>query len=254
MFIPCPNCGFLVALAAKRTGRSQHCPRCNTLLEEDTATSATPPAEATADTPQQPPTATTSGKPAEPAQSSPPLPPTPAPPVPAASSGPSFTRVRVDPHASAPQWPLLLTIAGLAALLALQLLLAQRAELAGKAQWRPLMTALCTVLRCDLPPWHQPAAYVMLDRSVRPIADRPGVLQVNASFRNDARWAQAWPTLVLSLSDADGRQVGQRAFAPGDYHGTHAADDRLESGQSATVAFEVVEPAPNIVAFTFDFR
>ena len=94
----------------------------------------------------------------------------------------------------------------------------------------------------------------MLQRSVRPKPGESGVLAVEASFRNDARWAQSWPQLVLSLSDVDGRPVGQRAFQPQEYRRAHRVGDELLPGQSATVTFEVIEPAPRIVAFTFDFR
>ena len=57
----------------------------------------------------------------------------------------------------------------------------------------------------------------MLQRNVQPKPGAPGVLHVNASFRNDARWPQPWPTVLLTLSDIDGRQVGLRAFKPGEY-------------------------------------
>ena len=93
----------------------------------------------------------------------------------------------------------------------------------------------------------------MLDRNVQPKAGMAGVLTVSASFRNDARWPQPWPTLVLTLSDVDGRQVGQRAFAPAEYR-EHDAADLLVPGQSAAVRLDVIEPAPKIVAFTFDFH
>ncbi|MBB1086934.1 DUF3426 domain-containing protein [Lysobacter sp. SG-8] len=167
--------------------------------------------------------------------------------------GPSFTRVRIDPLATSPRWPAWLALGTLALLLALQLLLAQRAELAARAGWRPLLLATCTVFRCTLPPWHEPEAFTMLDRSVRPVPGQPGLLRINASFRNDARWPQAWPTLVLSLSDADGRQAGQRAFKPDEYR-PGEAQGTLAPEQSTTVAFEVVEPAAHIVAYTFEFR
>ena len=37
-------------------------------------------------------------------------------------------------------------------------------------------------------------------------ADRahPGALRVQAGFRNEAPWPQAWPELVLTLSDVEG--------------------------------------------------
>jgi hypothetical protein len=145
-------------------------------------------------------------------------------------------------------------VAGLVLLLVLQVLFADRARLAADARWRPVVAGACAVLRCDVPAWREPAAFTLLQRDVRPAPARPGVLHVAASFRNDARWAQAWPTLLLTLSDADGRAVGFRAFTPAEYLGKAPAQSTLASGASATVALDVIEPGSGVVAFTFDFR
>lgn len=145
----------------------------------------------------------------------------------------------------------------LAALLALQLVLAQRESVAANARWRPLIAGLCDVMQCDVPPWREPAAFTMLQRSVQPRPDRPGVLRVSASFRNDARWAQRWPTVLLTLSDMDGRRVGQRAFRPDEYLRGGAAGEaerEIAPGQSAAFQLDVVEPPERVVAFTFDFQ
>lgn len=143
-------------------------------------------------------------------------------------------------------------IALLALLLALQVLLADRARLAADPRWRPWVEALCGALRCDLPAWHEPDAFTMLDRKVRP-APQPGALRVDATFRNDARWPQAWPALQLALSDADGRVLGSRVFPPAEYLGA-VPTTRLSPGQSAQATFLVQEPAPGTVAFSFEFR
>lgn len=144
--------------------------------------------------------------------------------------------------------------AALALLLAVQVLLADRAHLGADARWRPLVQGACAVLRCDVPAWREPAAFTLLQRDVRPNPARRGVLHVAASFRNDAQWPQAWPTLLLTLSDADGRAVGFRAFKPEEYLGKAPPRPTIASGASADVALDVVEPGPGIVAFTFDFR
>jgi hypothetical protein len=143
-------------------------------------------------------------------------------------------------------------VAGLALLLVLQVLVADRERLAADARWRPLVAATCTVLRCEVPAWREPAALTLVRRDVRPA--RAGVLHVAASFRNDARWPQAWPTLLLTLSDVDGRAVGFRAFTPSEYLGAAPASPALGSGATADVAMDIVEPADGVVAFTFDFR
>jgi len=303
MFVPCPHCGFLVALIVRPDGAPQRCPRCDGLVQDEaspaagdenvsTADAAVPddtatpddytveaagveaaPVEATsivadetgdgiADVPHD-----IDGTEAEPAPS-----PSYEDAVAAASvpgtraratkraarprrkGAPSFARHTVHAAPSRTHWGWYAGIAALTLLFALQLLLAQRHELAADPRWRPLVAGACTVLRCEVPAWREPAAFTMLQRSVRPAPNASGVLAVDASFRNDARWPQPWPTLVLSLSDVDGRPVGVRAFAPSEYRAAHRPDDRLLPGQSANVTFQVIEPAPRIVAFTFDFR
>lgn len=149
------------------------------------------------------------------------------------------------------QWGM---VAGLTAVLLVQIAVADRARLAADAGTRPWIAGLCSVLRCSVPAWREPAAFSMLSRDVRPVPGQAGALQVQASIRNDARWAQAWPSLRLSLSDADGRVIGTNVFAPADYL-ERAMDPAatLEPGQSAQISFRVREPAASTVAFTFEF-
>src|SRR5690606_1176966 len=180
------------------------------------------------------------------------------PAIPAAPGkpAPSFAAPR-SPRPSAPsrlRRAMPMAIAALGLLLVLQVLLANRARLAMDAGWRPIVAALCRVSGCSLPPWREPAALTLLSRDVRPDPGRPGVLRATATFRNDARWPQAWPTLVLTLSDADGRIAGVRAFAPEEYLGGPPAEETLASGQSAMIRLDVVEPAADVVAFSFDLR
>ena len=171
------------------------------------------------------------------------------------TDAPSFTRPRARANAAARiGWRSLVAAGGLSLLLMLQLLLAQRDTLAASPRWRPMIAAMCATLRCSLPAWHEPAAFTMLSRDVRPHPGAPGTLLINASFRNDADWPQPWPRLLLTLSDLDGRMVGARSFAADDYLGAAPTQSELAPGQTAAVTLSVVEPAPNIVAFTFDFR
>ena len=177
-------------------------------------------------------------------------------PAPRGKATPSFVRI---PAAEASldhrrRWRKPAAIVALVLLLSLQLLLADRAQLAASARWRPLVSALCGALQCSVPAWREPAAFTLLHRDVRPHPTLPGVLHVSATFRNDARWPQPWPALLLTLSDIDGRSVGARAFAPRDYLGDTPTRSGVASGQSATVAMDIIEPAPRIVAFTFDFH
>lgn len=178
--------------------------------------------------------------------------PTPVTAPPRRAHAPSFARIATDGMPVARRWSTLATLAALSLLLVLQVLLADRARLAADARWRPTLDALCGALRCTLPAWHEPEAFTLVARDVRPL--RAGVLHVTATFRNDARWRQAWPALHLALQDVDGRTIGARVFAPKEYLGGAQTQNGLAPGQSASVAFDVGEPPGTVVAFTFDFR
>ncbi|HVR81555.1 MAG TPA: DUF3426 domain-containing protein [Luteimonas sp.] len=282
MFVLCPHCQFLVALDPASGQPPARCPRCDGLLlqppapaGDEVATQSAPgqAAAATEDTATgdfiDAASAEAADTAIDPAALDPGIAADEAAPqaVPTTSASattgtrrnaqptPSFAR---RPRATATRgarrpW-FSIAIAGLALLLALQLLLADRAELARDARWRPPLSSLCSVLRCALPPWHEPTAFTLLNRDVRPHPTVPGVLHVTATFRNDARWPQPWPALLLTLSDLDGRAAGARVFEPRDYLGATPAQRLLANGQSATIVMDVLEPAPHIVAFTFDFR
>jgi len=168
---------------------------------------------------------------------------------------PAFIRPPASEDGNKPRsWTGLAIIAVLSLLLCVQVVLADRETLAADARWRPAVIGACMVLRCEVPAWREPAALTLVRRDVRPLPGHPGVLHVSAEFRNDAVWPQAWPVLVLTLADVDGRTVGSRAFQPGEYLGEAPTQSTLASGHSARIEMELVEPAPGVVAFTFDFR
>lgn len=181
----------------------------------------------------------------------------PTPPAPGKRGSramPSFARVAAAANKGPRErWIVAVAIA-LAVLLILQLLLADRARLSADARWRPTLHVLCAALFCELPPWREPTAFTLLQRDVRQHPSTPGALRVSATFRNDARWPQPWPRLRLTLSDANGRPAGARDFRAEDYLGGPASQPELASGESATVAMDILEPAAQIVGYDFGFR
>lgn len=167
------------------------------------------------------------------------------------SRAPSFLREAQPARARRGEW---IALAVLLLALVAQLFLSQRAQLAADARMRPLVIGACGVLRCSVPPWREPAAFSMLSRDVIAVPGQAGVLRVQASFRNDAAWPQPWPALVLSLADASGRQLGVRRFLPRDYLRIAPPAALLAPGQAAQLDFDIVEPAPGVVAFDFRFE
>jgi hypothetical protein len=135
----------------------------------------------------------------------------------------------------------------------------QRDALAAAPALRPLLASACDTLGCALPPWREPSAFVLLSRDVIAPPDRPGVLRVQASFRNDARWPQPWPALALRLTDVDGRTLGARRFLPDEYLPTSApqATSRtalIAPGQAQQIAFDILEPGSGVVGFDIRFE
>ncbi len=168
------------------------------------------------------------------------------------SSTPRFARdddAEVAPGLPVARWAWPLAFV-LFVLLLVQVLVAGRAMLANDAATRPLAVTACRVLGCDVPAWSDPASLRIIDHRIHAAPERPGVLVVEASFRNDARWPQAWPLLQLTLSDINGVPVAQGRYAAGEYLAdSHATT--IGSGQTATVRLNVADPPQKAVSFDF---
>ncbi|ASR42640.1 hypothetical protein BEN78_03755 [Xanthomonas citri pv. mangiferaeindicae] len=165
---------------------------------------------------------------------------------------PSFARSRVAAASPRARRWLWVAAVGLALLLVLQGLFAERARLAAHPAWRPALERLCGALGCALPPWREPAALALLARDVRAEPEDPTRLQVSAAFRNDARWPQAWPQLRLVLSDIDGHVIGSRVFTAQEYLGGAPPAPTLAPGATAHVRLTLEEPGPGAVSFAFE--
>ncbi len=164
---------------------------------------------------------------------------------------PSFAAERgARPHAGKWIW---LGIGVLLVTLATMLLVAGRDTLAADVRTRPLAERTCAWLGCTVPTWQDMRAFRMLEHDMHADPAIAGALRVQAGFRNEAPWPQAWPELVLTLSDANGQALARRALAPSEYlDGQHPP--LVGAGQTASVQFTVREPARTAVAFHFAFR
>jgi len=141
----------------------------------------------------------------------------------------------------------------LALALGAQMVMAQRGELARDPDWRGGLQLVCDRLGCALPAWRDTAALRLTARDVRPHPSVPDALMIDATFRNDAPWPQAWPVLQISLADLDGRPVALRRFDVSEYLGSAPREATLAPGQSATATLEVQDPGKQAVAFAFEF-
>jgi predicted Zn finger-like uncharacterized protein len=97
---------------------------------------------------------------------------------------------------------------------------------------RPHLEAACRALGCVIPPPRQigllsiESSELQVDRNV------PGLLTLNATLRNRATFAQAHPSIEVTLTDAAERPLARRVLAPADYLGDRLAREPLFAAAS----------------------
>lgn len=169
-------------------------------------------------------------------------------------------RTRRQPHrhlhsGQGRRWPWALACIVLAVVLALQLGWAFRNTLLTRAPSSEWLRAACATLHCSLPLVAAPRQIHLLDSNVQTHPSMPHALLISASVRNDARFAQPWPVVVLTLSNARGERVAMRRLQPRQYLDDVAARARgLAPGASAVLVLEVTDPGTQAVAFEFAFE
>jgi predicted Zn finger-like uncharacterized protein len=157
-----------------------------------------------------------------------------------------------------------------------------------RRRWRPLWIALCVVLAlllvgqlgwsmrdtlianpasggwlrsfcrsvgCRLPLVQDLRQLRLLARDVQSHPSVRGALMISATLRNEAHFAQPYPTLSVTLSDVDGKKLATRRLAPADYLGDAAALQRgIAPSSNVAVVLEVQDPGSRAVAFELAFE
>jgi predicted Zn finger-like uncharacterized protein len=143
----------------------------------------------------------------------------------------------------------------LLATLAGQIAWAERARWIDDGRARAWLEPICAHLGCRLPLRRDAATLALLSRDIRPHPSVPGALIISATLRNDAPFAQPFPTVQITLSDLDEKRVAMRRFRPSEYLAdARAIGAGLAPGASTALVFEVADPGRNAVAFEFEFE
>mgnify|MGYP001462362760 CR=1 FL=1 len=152
----------------------------------------------------------------------PPVPPpvVPGPPraAPVVAPAARIEYARLQPEAPRRRRPWL---AALASVLLLATLAAQSAyflrdTLASRyPDLRPALEQACAVLGCKLSLPMNLAQLQIVGSDLQ--SEGPGLLRLNLTLGNRASRAQAWPVLVLTLTDQRNQPLARRSFAPSEY-------------------------------------
>lgn len=116
------------------------------------------------------------------------------------------------------RWPWVIGSVLAFVVLTLQILIGWRTELS--VLWpesRPALLALCDLAGCavELP---AKAELIGIETSdLHPDPQQTGRLEVSATLRNRAPFAQTWPHLELTLTDLADKAIARKVVAPADY-------------------------------------
>ncbi len=117
--------------------------------------------------------------------------------------------------------------------------------------YRPYLQIFCGVARCELPPRRDAYRFTITQTRVDLHPQEPGALRITVRLLNQAKFAQPYPELRLTLTDRVGRVVGRRKFHP-DFYLPRGAATRLSSGELGYVVFDLARPHEKAVGFVVD--
>lgn len=160
------------------------------------------------------------------------------------------SRVRHGPR----RWPWVVLCLFLAGLLAAQLAWAKRDALVRHPTTGTWLRNTCAALGCQLPLVSAPAQMHLIASNVQAHPSVANALMISANVRNDAAFAQPYPIISITLSNAQGQPVAMRRLRPQQYMDDEGALRRgLAPGASTVLLLEVQDPSEQAVAFEFDF-
>lgn len=169
---------------------------------------------------------------------------------------PSAKRERRPSRSSGERhWPWVVACLLLTLLLGAQLAWAKRDELIRNVVVGSWLRSSCAALGCELPLVAAPQQLRLLASNVQAHPSVAGALMISASVRNDAAFAQPYPVLTITLSDAQGQRLAMRRLQPREYLDDDTILHRgLAPDASAVLLLEVEDPGDKAVAFEFGFE
>jgi predicted Zn finger-like uncharacterized protein len=104
---------------------------------------------------------------------------------------------------------------------------------------RPYLAAACATLKCDLKLPRRPKLMAIESSDLQADGRRDSVIVLNAVLRNQAPFAQEYPSLELTLTDERDEAVARRVLVPADYIAGAPADIARGIGPGADTVLRV---------------
>jgi len=156
---------------------------------------------------------------------------------------------------SRPLWVLLVWV--LVVMTALQLLYVYRAQIANTVSFtRPVLQRLCDGLGCTIPYMRTVEAIEIRQSSLQqqPNFEQKGqyAYLLQLQLKNTLAWAQEWPTLVVSFTDASAAALATLPIEPQQYLAPSQRQRPFEPGAQLTIRLPVLLPNKKINGFTVE--
>jgi predicted Zn finger-like uncharacterized protein len=139
------------------------------------------------------------------------------------------------------------------ALLALQYLYYQRLQLVENPQLRPLLTTLCKLGGCQLPPRRDLGRIELSDHLMQFHPNHEQSLLLGATLVNRAGFAQPYPLVEVVMTDIEQQVVARRRFSPAQYLPSYRDGDSFAANSEVALLLEVLDPGNQAVGFEFRF-
>lgn len=150
------------------------------------------------------------------------------------------------------RWPWVAGTAVLAVLLLLQVIHANRDDLARSPAFGPVVAGAYALFGATALAPTDLAAYELRQWGAASDPSAPNRLVLRASIVNHATYAQPMPLLRLALQDRFGGTLGLRDIGPADYLPGSGASNLLGPGERADALIRIVDPGAEAVGFELD--
>lgn len=135
-----------------------------------------------------------------------------------------------------------------------QLLYQQWNSLAQNLVVRTYLERLCTTLPCELQTFSDIQALRSESLVIRSHTEIANALNVTLVFRNDSRFAQAYPMLNLHFMNASTTLIAARQFLPDEYLPAEiSALGLLPAGAPVQVSFDILDPGIEAINYEVSF-
>ena len=137
--------------------------------------------------------------------------------------------------------------------LVLQYLYYFRLQLVENPQLRPVISTMCNITGCELPPRRDLGHIEVAEHLMQFHPTYQNSLRLTATLANSADFDQPYPLVEVIMTDIEQRVVARRHFTPELYLNNYSAGDLFSANSEVPLLLEVLDPGNRAVGFEFRF-